>query len=225
MSSSFSDPALILPEAVRFNELNNEIFCIERYDNHLGTEDNFLETAVVGTGSTTESASAHRREISSGTTDTSSATYRSKTQYTIGAYHTVFNCKLSGISSGTTNSKTAYIGLFNAVGTPASAIAFFWDTDNAWYCRTASQTLGGTTDTAITAVVTDDHLTIVVSVLNGVARAKFFVNGVMVASHTTNIETVFSMNLGAFTRCGTGGAVQAKTILISQFGFEKYPLV
>lgn len=224
MSSSFSDPALILPDAIEFDQLNKSIYCIQRYDNHQGNIDNFIITAAVGSGSATEDAGAHRMNLLSGLTANNYGAYYSTSQYVIGAYHTVFNCVLSAIAVGTLNTEKAYIGFFNTLSAPANAIAFFWDVDEQWYCRTASQTSGATTDTLIADVVSNDHLSIIAFVRDGLPQVKFYVNGVLVATHTTNIETVFAMNFGVFARCVVN-AIANKDVKIDYVSFEKYPLV
>jgi hypothetical protein len=214
---------LELGEYIKFNEFNPEIFCIEKYSNHLGNVDNFLTTSVLGDATATEDAGAHRMMLLSGVSASARSAYSSASQFSVGAQHTIFNCVLSSISAGTGANKTAYIGFFNSLVTPGNVIAFFQDTDDTWHCKTISQTSGGTTDTPISALATYDHLTVVISKLNSFVRAVFYVNGLVVAKHTTNIETIFTMNLGAFTRSSTNAGT-SRTINISYIGFEKYPL-
>ena len=90
------------------------------------------------------------------------------------------------------NDSTIYAGFFNTLGTNFRGCAFIKaSTDTNWQCKTNDNAATTTNDSGVPPVADFQQLRIEIygSGLSGGLRAEFYIDGVLVATNTTHIET------------------------------------
>lgn len=164
--------------------------CSEFYSNHLGTTDNFLSLATGGTGSGTPDTTNHELDIATGTTDGSYVWYRSKDTWAASVKPLIANIILSAKPTLAGGNNTEMVAGFTDNSKPAktgSALAAcFSICSYPGGAETQALTNDGTsvTRTGI-SFSANDLLTVILTPL----KAIFLVNGIIVATHTTNIPS------------------------------------
>ena len=196
-------------------------YAVEEYSNHLGTVDNFTQTVLAGNGTQSTDTVNHKMDLSTGITAASAATYDTKKTWTLGTNPIVVNIVVKGIQAGGTGSVSTQLGLSGVFGsyvymlTAGDAVAFKSDASGYWSAHTGN-TSAGFTDTGITTPSDGDLLTINATT----STCKYYVNGTLVATHTTNIPTGV-LNIGGGVACGTG-LTTARKVSVDMLSFKVY---
>lgn len=201
--------AFVRPEQVAF--------MIESYDNHTGSVDNFLETLVSGNGEVTTSVVNHGMNMTSGITNPGYAVYRTKKDWVLGAKPLTGNFILQSIVAGTDNKHSAYHGFKAAheVHAIANHLVFFQNYLGAWSVTTADASSQAVTN--IAAVADGDVLSISASS----SEIRYFVNGVLVATHTSSIPTV-AMNFGNSVHAYDWTAAVGRSFSVDYMAVRRY---
>jgi hypothetical protein len=150
--------------------------CVEEYNNHLGTTDNVMSTAVTGAGTATTNAATHSMDLVAGAGGTS--TYKGAALLFSGGSTFIFNAKVQNIVKGTSfPSNEISIGLTNGIGGTAY---FHYSVDSdEWSVWTTKPDGTLSERTVITDLANGDTLTI-----NGKgSKVIYSVNGAIVATH------------------------------------------
>ena len=199
-------------------EIEDSIFSIglEEYSNHLGATDNFTETNTSGNGAASADTTNHEMDLSSGITIVGHGDFITKKTFTIGSKPLVFNAIIQNYVAGAAGHRRIRLG-FSAVFdvTTPSNVAMFYHYDGTWYAATASS--DSWTNTVISALAGDDIVTIVATS----SIVVFYVNGVVVATHTTNIPSAVLYS-GAGAIVDAAGATTATSISIDMMGIKAY---
>jgi len=171
-ANSLLSPALLPP-------------CMDKYSNHLGAVDNYTQTTTVGNGTAVTDAGFHVMDLKSGTGVTGYALFQTKSTWLAGTKPHVGNIRLRTIVSGAGGTRFSYIGFVQSLTTTGvtQRAAFYYSGAGNWYAETKNA--AGDESTTVTVGVLD-LLTIVLTS----SSAKFYVNGSLVATHTTYIPTV-----------------------------------
>jgi hypothetical protein len=162
--------------------------CVEEYSNHLGAVDNFIQTETGGNGTANVDAANHEMDLSSGITVADGyARLESKKTFALGTAPLVLNFIINNVQNGVgAGGDLILVGFISATGFPGESysVGFYKDSADAWHCLTNSSGVNST-KTGISAPSNGDLLTIIATS----ASVKFYENGVLLATHTTNIPT------------------------------------
>lgn len=162
--------------------------CVEEYSNHLGAVDNFIQTETGGNGTANVDAANHEMDLSSGITAADGyARLESKKTFALGTAPLVLNFIINNVQNGVgAGGDLILVGFISATGFPGESysVGFYKDSADAWHCLTNSSGVNST-KTGISAPSNGDLLTIIATS----ASVKFYENGVLLATHTTNIPT------------------------------------
>jgi hypothetical protein len=191
--------------------------CLEEYNNHLGATDNFTQTATAGNGVAAADAANHEMDLSSGAGAVGYATFNTKRTYTPSAEPLVANLLIQNIVNGAGGNRLTFLGL---VGDWANVSVGHYavisqEGDDSWAAR--SWDTANLESTAITALSNGDFVTIVVTT----SVVYFFVNGALVATHSTYVPSG-AMSLGGLTSCTPLAATGARQISIDMMGVKRW---
>ena len=199
-------------------EIEDSIFSIglEEYSNHLGATDNFTETNTSGNGTASADTTNHEMDLSSGITIVGHGDFITKKTFTIGSKPLVFNAIIQNYVAGAAGHRRIRLGFSTVFGvaTPSN-VAMFYHYDGTWYAATASS--DSWTNTVISALAGGDIVTIVATS----SIVVFYVNGVVVATHTTNIPSA-ALYAGATALADASGVTTATSISIDMMGVKVY---
>lgn len=190
----------------------------EDYSNHLWALDNFLETGTSGNGTAAIDEPNHEMDLSAGVTVAGAGYVQTVKQYTPDTdpliCEFIVDNKVDGVGG---TERNTFIGLKDnfgeAVGNPYAVFKYDSDT-NDWRTRTYES---GLEENIIADIVDDDVLMIVLTSSN----IYFYVNDVVVATHTTQIPDS-GMNVGAKANTVTIAATTANSISIDKISIKKY---
>jgi len=189
----------------------------ESYLNSLGNTDNFM-TKVEAGGTATETVATHEMLLEITEPATGYAAYLTKDTYTLSARPIAISFKLSTVSLelGSQNYRTAYIGFKTDFSTRQSAeeAAFYFYAGSEY--RTCT-TKGSRTDTTISKWNAGDVFTIIATS----SVIIFYVNGVKVAEHSTNVPSG-ALYIGASVRLEVASGDKKSMIGISMIGIRRY---
>lgn len=180
---------------------------LERYQQSDGTLTNFTTTAIVGTGTVTETAATHSIDISTGIAAApAEAAYETADTVTLTENPWVLNFRMLSHVSGTGAGKQTQIGLIAAV----QVIAFNCDNAGAWSAYVYD---GATAYSKAISVSDGDLLTLRIDKY----RQAFYVNGVEVwesgnGDHT--VAYIVSMNVSSTS------TTAARELKISNFSIS-----
>ena len=169
---------------------------LEEYSNHLGATDNFTETETDGNGTATADTTNHEMDLVSGVTLVGLAAFKSKDSWTPTAKPMIFNGIIENIVTGAGGRrylKAGFDGDWAALSTAPKAV-FIYDSTDGWETETKDSSR---TSKTISALSNGDLLTIVLTT----TYAKFYVNGVLVQTHITNLPPdpmEIGMSCGSF---------------------------
>lgn len=191
--------------------------CLEEYSNHLGATDNFTETVVTGVGTATSDAANHEMDLTSSSGNPGSAVYKSKKGWTLGPDPLVFNAIIDNINYGAAGARIMKIGFANLW----TSLDQDGDITISYHSAVGSEarTCNGVScsRTEISNLVSGDLVTIVATN----AKVVFFLNGVVLATHTNYIPTV-AMEIGAYVG-GIGVDVTTGiSISVDVMGVKRY---
>ncbi len=189
----------------------------EEYLNHLGNVDNFTQTAVTGNGTATSDATNHRMNLVSGTGVGGHARFETKKGWILSSKPIITNFIVQNIVDGVGGYKYTPIGLgesFAPIDNFSYMIVFMQYDDNAWYTHTRNVTV---TSTSIAPIANNDLLTIVATS----TKASFFVNGILVSEHTTNIPTGRSLKMAGSPQ-GTAATTTSREIAIDMMSIKVF---
>lgn len=165
----------------------------EIYTNHLGSTDNFIQTAVTGGGTATPDATNHEIDLAVGTAANDTASYDSKKTWQLDTKILILNMKINNINYGNGANNNILIGfldLWNGVPFPGYGV-FFRCVNSAW--QTYARNAANTSNDNMTSPVSGDVLTIVVSS----TKVRFYINKVIIKTYTANIPTGIDLHAGA----------------------------
>lgn len=161
---------------------------VEEYYNHHMALDNFIQTETAGNGTAAADAANHEMDLSSGITAADGyARLESKKTFALGTAPLVLNFIINNVQNGVgAGGDLILVGFISATGFPGESysVGFYKDSADAWHCLTNSSGVNST-KTGISAPSNGDLLTIIATS----ASVKFYENGVLLATHTTNIPT------------------------------------
>ncbi|MFZ3385307.1 MAG: hypothetical protein WA144_15410 [Candidatus Methanoperedens sp.] len=180
----------------------------EEYSNHLGTVDNILLIDITGTGANATDAANHEMDLSSGIGAGTAKYYISRAIYASLSYFE-FNCIVKNIVSGIGGTRLFQIGLVGNAG-----VRFQKVDDGSWVCNSNNGV--AQKNTTIADIVSGDIL----SIKNYAGTTLFYVNGVLVATHTT-IPTIDGSVFGAYI-LSTAATTTAREISIDYIGWRIY---
>jgi len=190
---------------------------LEEYSNHFGNTDNFMETNVSGTGATaTEDATNHEMDLVSGTGSGGYANYISKDSWILGTKPIVVNMMFDNLVPGASSSDLL-MGLKNIFSSPSTnkSCVFCYDAGTAvWKAVTGHAS--NIESTTITSPSPGDVLTIVATS----SKVLYFVNGVVVATHTLYIP-VTTQYFGAVV-VNAIGSPSSLSVSIDYINFKRY---
>lgn len=192
--------------------------CIEEYSNHLGAVDNFTETVTVGNGTVNSDAANHEMDLSSGTTIVGCAAFKTKDAFLVGSKPLIFNGKIQNIINGAVGTRYTKVGFadnWNTITAADEAIFQYISTTPEWVA--ISRGTGSGQTTSLSDIVDGDILTIVLTN----SKVIFYVNGIVVATHTANIP-VGSVNIGFGVFCAGGGVTTAISCSADLLGIRNY---
>lgn len=192
-------------------------FMIEAYENHLGAVDNFTETATAGNGTATEDAANHEMDLSSGITNVGHALFRMKNDWVFAVKPMRVNFILKNFVAGTSSKFEAFAGFKNDFTSDLyeEHAVFHWDYSGIFRASTANGVSEQTT--GVGAVVAGDVLSIVATS----AKVMYFVNAVLVATHTTYIPTS-TQKVGGSIVAYAAGAGAARLASIDYMSVRRY---
>lgn len=185
----------------------------DEYHNHTGAVDNYILSFKSGTGDCiVQNSGAHFMELTSGV-GVGRAYYRTVSAFGIPAFPYIMNVRVTNysITDGAGGTRDTYIGSMDSAS--LEGVYFHQKVDGTWEC--VSKGASNTYTKAITALnATGDFLDIVYSQLG----ARFYVNGLIVASLAYDAPTASNLTGGAFII--TSGAVSgARKFDVDYFGF------
>lgn len=161
---------------------------VEEYYNHHMALDNFIQTETGGNGTAVTDAANHEMDLSSGVTAADGyARLESKKTFALGTAPLVQSYIVNNVQNGVgAGADLILVGFISATGFPGESysVGFYKDSADAWHCLTNSSGMNST-KTGISAPSNGDLLTIIATS----ASVKFYENGVLLATHTTNIPT------------------------------------
>jgi len=201
------DSAKVEPGYLRF---------YEEYANHLGATDPFTQTVVTGNGTATPDNTNHEMDLSSGIDLAGYAAFQTKRAYTLSARALVSNFIYQNLVAGTSTNKQIMIGLkldFSSLN-GLDVAAFVQQFDASWAIMTGNGV--NLTNTAIGAPPAGAILSIEAT-SSGV---KYYVNGVLVCTHTAYISTE-GLYIGIAVQSQDASAGTARTISLDYFGFKR----
>jgi hypothetical protein len=191
----------------------------EEYQNHLGTTDNFMQTAVSANGTAVTDATNHEMDLSTGITNPSTSRYISKDTFDASANSLISTLKVDNIVSGLPNTKfnEMHIGFMAdfAVDDSDNTAEFVQKKDGTWVTRTTNNS-GSTTDQSISAIGNGDVLGILVT-SNAVL---FFKNGSFLNYSITTLPTV-NMYAGVGIFATEAGLTTARSCSVDYFRFRQ----
>lgn len=183
----------------------------EEYSNHLGAVDNFTQSATAGNGTAATDAANHEMDLSSGNTIVGYGNFITKKTFTVDSEPLIYNCLIQNYVAGAAGQRRIRLGFSTVfdLNTP-SDVAMIYHVDGTWYAATA---VGASwTNTGIAALSSGDFVTIVVTS----SECRFYVNGVVVANHTTNLPTA-ALYAGGLAITDVAGATTATSVSIDLF--------
>lgn len=197
-------------------------FLTEEYNNHHGILDNFITGAASGAGAITEKSGyyLHSIRLSTGTGAVGGAYFRSKNTWTLSSIPIIINFILDGNIDGSGNDRNAYIGLDNniaALGNFDYNISFWQGTNNTWYTFTK----GATTSTLVTIsdIMSSSTDGKICTIIATDTKVYFLVDGVVNATHTTNIPTGIALQFGAQVYSSSAAVSITRTLDVDSIGF------
>jgi len=175
-----------------FLPADNMYPCYEEYSNHNGNVDNYMEVGTSGNATATENAADHSMDLVTGLVLVGTARFNSKLAVALSAKPWIVNGKITNMVSGAGGTRDSYIGLSDdwTDTVQENSSTFRQNLDNNWTCVTSKA--ASYTNSAIAAVTAGDIMTIVATS----SKVRFFVNGTLVATHTTDIP-IATLKLGA----------------------------
>lgn len=191
--------------------------CVEEYSNHLGAVDNFTQTITGGNGTANTDAANHEMDLSTGLNIVGYGGFQTKSTYALATMPLVSNFVVQnlqasvggnyrtmwGLKSDFTLSTIANCAVFDSPATGASD-----------YVK--SQNGGAIESTAITPVANGDLLTIVATTTS----IMFFVNGVLVGTHTAEIPAA-NLRVGAVIHATSGGISTAGLASVDMMSMKR----
>ncbi|MDP1615624.1 MAG: hypothetical protein Q8L68_07480 [Methylococcales bacterium] len=151
----------------------------EEYHNHLGAVDNFTATAVCEGGTATSDAANHKMDLSTGLLQMGTACFYLKSYWTPGTKQLIFTCIPTDIQMGTDPWIVMGLG-DDLLAIHAAQFGYY---NGIWYTTTANASVG--VGTPIAAINNGDVCEIVVTS----SKVRFYVNGILVATHTTGLPS------------------------------------
>ncbi|MDD5616324.1 MAG: hypothetical protein PHH85_09000 [Candidatus Methanoperedens sp.] len=202
------------------NHTANALFIGEEYSNHLGVVDNFTQAVVAGAGSQTPDATNHKILLSTGiSAGVTSAIFSTKKQYTFGSKPIVANFIINDSTIGVGSGFSTQIGFSNNFAgsmqtAGARKVMFFRSISDAgfWFAYTGIDTQGQTTALSVS---NGDFVTIIATS----TQVLFYVNGALMAIHTTYIPTV-AMNIGVSVYADS--STTERTVSVDLMSIKKY---
>lgn len=154
----------------------------ELYINHLGAVDNFTAAGASGNGTATTVTDTHKMALSTGITVVGTASFGTKAPgWTLSIKQLIFTAQILDLQN-----TDLYWSQRKELGFEDGAdgyVQFIQNYDLLWYART--KTLAGTKDTLIATLNNND----IVQIIATSSKVTFYVNGNVVATHTTFIPT------------------------------------
>lgn len=196
--------------------ISNLVGSLEEYNNHLGATDNFTQTGTSGNGSATVDTTNHEMDLATGIGNVGHGRFHSKSQYIPGSKPIIVNFLIQNLATGAAGIRRCFIGLKADFSAPTNTngIIIYYDTDT-WYAYNVS---GGTsTSTVISALASGDLITIVATS----SKIVFLVNGIIVATHTTNIPAV-GLYFGASVNSTTFVPTTSFDVSIDMMSLKRY---
>lgn len=200
-----------------FLPADNMYPCFEDYSNHNGNVDNYMEVGTSGNATTTENTTDHSMDLVTGVTVVGVARYNSKRAIALSTKPWVVNGKITNMVSGVGGTRDSYMGLSDdwTDSVQENTATFRQDLNNAWTCVTAKA--ASYTNSSITAITPSDIMTIVATS----SKVRFFVNGTLVATHTTDIP-IASLKLGANVLTRGTAATTSREMGVDFIGNRRY---
>lgn len=197
--------------------ITDEIYQVEEYSNHLGAVDNFTQVITAGNGVANTDAANHEMDLSTGTGAMGYAIFSGKATYTPAVKPMLVNLLVQNISDGGGGSRSSYIGFANDWTNPGGShfAAFVHENDGTWKARSYDGV--SLESTNITALSNGDFVTSVVTS----SVVYFYVNGALVATHSTNIPSD-AMSIGGVVAVMGGPAATARLLSIDLMGVKKW---
>lgn len=196
---------------------DQDLCMLEAYENHMGAVDNFTETVTDGNGTATEDAANHEMDLSSGITVTGAAIFRMKKDWVFATKPTVCNFILQNFVPGTSGKFEAFAGFKQNFATDLyeEHAVFHWDYTGIFRASTADGVSEQTT--GIGVVSAGDVLSIIATS----AKVMYFVNAVLVATHTTYVPTS-TQKVGGSIVAYAAGAGAARLASIDYMSVKRY---
>lgn len=164
----------------------------EYYQNHLGATDNFTETGNGGGGSATADATNHEMDLATSGVSGGYAYFRAKPTWGIASPPIIYNAIIRPDALGA--NKYLISGLSDgwAASMPNNGVFIYIDASSNINFVTRSGGTSTTTDIGDAVLGTSYHFYIVASSTD----CKAYLNGSLLAIHTTNIPTGVSLYAG-----------------------------
>ncbi len=194
---------------------------LERYSNHLGAVDNFMQTTVSGNGTVTADATNHEMDLTSGITLVGGSSFETKKTWILGKNPIAVTMIINNLA-GDNSMNAGWFGLADIFGgavvgvTIPSNGCIFRYSNAGWRIYTVKDT---NTSLLTTAAVTNGD---VITVVATSAKVSFYLNGVSLGTLTTMIPTA-ALKAGGGVKNASGTAVDT-TASIDQIDISRYLL-
>ncbi len=186
----------------------------ELYINHLGAVDNFTETEITAPGTATPDAAIHSMVLDT-TNGVGLAVAKFKTKlalWTLSTKPLILTVKVLGLQNGDSGAQGKEIG-FQIVGS-GQGMQFTQQLDLSWTVDTGNA--GGSVSTAISNIANNDILEIIATS----SKIIYYVNGTIVATHTTYIPTAALLVMTHVYK-GNAGMVAANQMSIDYMAVRR----
>lgn len=191
---------------------------IESFYTHFGATDAFWATSVTGNGTATHvTAFNHYLSQTVGVGAIGYSRLYSVRNYSLNSHSSIMNWVVRAHTTGVGGVRKTCIGM-KAVTTTASlldSVMFFCDSTGQW--STVTGGAASSTSNNIAAISDNDLLTIVVDA----SEAKFYVNGTLVQSHTTNISIADLYTVGLVI-AEDANVTTTRTLQIEMMNWEEH---
>lgn len=187
------------------------------YSNHLGAVDNYTEIDTYGNGSANTDAPNHEMDLSTGVTVISGACFNEKTGAAFTSAPHVFTALIQNIVNGAAGVPYTFLGFADIYPTVdfGEYAVFYCIPAGTWRCGTYDGATPENTD--ISPLVNGDLVTIIATS----SYVEFYVNDVLVATHTTGISSNV-MEIVTAVKDATGGLTSARSISIDLMSVKRY---